>query len=56
MNAMLASGGYRWTIIRVEWRDRYMAALDAASARGDIVPFARFVADAIQTEPPAPSP
>ncbi len=53
MNAMLASGGYPWTIIRVEWRDRYMAALDAASARGDIGPFAQFLADAIDADPPA---
>lgn len=53
MNTMLASGGYPWTVIRVEWRDRYMAALDAASARGDIVPFAQFIADAIQADPPA---
>lgn len=48
MNAMLASGGYPWTIIRVDWRDRYMSALDAASTRGDIGPFARFLADAMQ--------
>jgi hypothetical protein len=53
MNAMLASGGYPWTIIRVDWRDRYIAALDAASARGEIAPFARFLADAVQAEPPA---
>jgi hypothetical protein len=53
MNAMLASGGYPWTIIRVDWRDRYMAALDAASARGEIAPFAHFLADAVQAEPPA---
>ena len=52
MNAMLSSGGYPWTIIRVDWRDRYMAALDAASARGDINPFAEFLADAVQTGPP----
>ena len=53
MNAMLASGGYPWTIIRVDWRDRYMAALDAASARGAIGPFAQLLADAVQAEPPA---
>lgn len=56
MNAMLASGGYPWTIIRVEWRDRYMAALDAASARVDIGPFAQFLADAVQAEPPKAAP
>ena len=56
MNAMLASGGYPWTIIRVDWRDRYMAALDAASGRGDIGPFAEFVAAAVQAEAPAAPP
>ncbi len=47
MNAMMASGGYPWTIVRVEWRDEYMAVLDAASARGDIVPLTRFLARAL---------
>ncbi len=49
MNAMLASGGYPWTIIRVEERSGYLAALDAASAGGDIAPFARFVAHEMET-------
>jgi hypothetical protein len=52
MNAMMASGGYPWTIIRVDWRDGYMAALDAASARGDIGPFAQLLADAVQGTAP----
>lgn len=56
MNAMLASGGYPWTIIRVDWRDRYMAALDLASARGDIGPFAQFLAEALKVESPAAPP
>ncbi|TPW12103.1 MAG: filamentation induced by cAMP protein Fic [Halothiobacillaceae bacterium] len=45
MNAMLASGGYRWTVIRSDkpQRDRYMAALDIASAKHDIRPFVEFV-------------
>lgn len=43
MNAMLASGGFSWTIIPVERRKEYMAALDAASFGGDIRPFAAFV-------------
>jgi hypothetical protein len=55
MNAMLASGGYPWTIIRVDWRDRYMAALDAASARSDIGQFAQLLADAVQGKAPAPA-
>ncbi len=44
MNVMLASGGYPWTIIRVEDRDGYLAALEAASIEMDIAPFAGFVA------------
>lgn len=42
--AMLASGGYPWTVIRVEDRDVYLAALEGASIDQDIGPFARFVA------------
>ncbi|HEV3413891.1 MAG TPA: Fic family protein [Puia sp.] len=42
MNAMLASGGYPWTIIPVERRDEYMRALEKASVGNDIEPFARF--------------
>jgi hypothetical protein len=55
MNAMLASGGYPWTIIRVDWRDRYLAALDAGGARSDIGPFARLLAEAVQAKPPSPA-
>ncbi len=43
MNVMLASGGYPWTVVPVERRDDYMAALEKASAEGNIVPFARFL-------------
>ena len=42
MNAMLASGGYPWTIIRVNDRASYMAALETASVESNIEPFARF--------------
>lgn len=44
MNVMLASGGYPWTIIRVQDRDDYLAALESASVDQDIEPFAQFVA------------
>ena len=47
MNAMLASGGYPWTVIRVEDRDAYLAALESASVGTDIRPFARFVAERV---------
>ena len=48
MNAMLASGGYPWTVIRVEDRDAYLAALDRASIDADIAPFTSFIADRVQ--------
>lgn len=47
MNAMMASGGYDWTVIRIERRDEYMAALNAASSEGDIGPFASFIASSM---------
>jgi Fic family protein len=43
MNVMMASGGYPWTIIPVERRDDYMAALEAASVGQEIRPFAEFI-------------
>ena len=51
MNAMLASGGYPWTVIRVEDRDAYLASLESASVDHDIAPFAQFVADRIARSP-----
>jgi len=52
MNAMLASGGYRWTVIRSDKarRDRYMTALDVASSRHDISAFAEFVAEEMSVD------
>jgi len=48
MNAMLASGGYPWTVIRVEDRDPYLSALDKASIEMDIAPFTAFVAERVR--------
>ena len=45
MNAMLASGGYPWTVIRVEDRDAYLNALDSASIDADIRAFATLVGE-----------
>ncbi len=42
-NVMLASGGYSWTVIPVNHRDNYMAALEQASVNGDITAFAQFL-------------
>jgi Fic family protein len=48
MNAMLASGGYPWMVIRVEDRTEYLAALDGASIDLDIAPFAEFIAERVR--------
>jgi Fic family protein len=47
MNAMLASGGFPWTVVRVEDRKRYLGALDRASIDSNIAPFARFLAERV---------
>ncbi len=44
MNVMLASGGYPWTVVPLEERDIYMAALEEASVNQNIVPFTDFLA------------
>ena len=48
MNVFLASGGYPWTVIRVEYREAYMAALETASVADDPSAFARFVAEQVR--------
>jgi Fic family protein len=48
MNVMLASGGYPWTVIRVEDRDAYLATLDRASIDMDTKSFAGFVAQRVK--------
>lgn len=48
MNLMLASGGYPWTVIPVDGRSSYMAALESASVEENIVPFADFLADLVR--------
>jgi len=48
MNAMLASGGYPWTVIRVRDRNPYLGALDRASIDMDIKPFTTFVAERVK--------
>jgi Fic family protein len=48
MNVMLASGGYPWTVIPLETRNDYMAALEEASVRKNIEPFSKFLAELVQ--------
>jgi hypothetical protein len=45
---MLASGGYPWTVIRVEDRTAYMKVLESASVEMNIVPFATFIAERVK--------
>ena len=51
MNAMLAGGGYPWTVIPVERRDEYMQALEQASVHQDIEPFTEFLASLVEVLP-----
>jgi hypothetical protein len=48
MNAMLASGGYPWTVVHVEDRGEYLAALDRASIDLDITSFSEFLAACVR--------
>jgi hypothetical protein len=48
MNVMLAAGGYPWTVVPLERRDAYMAALEQASVGQNIVPFADFLAQLVK--------
>lgn len=50
MNTMLSSGGYPWTVVPVEKRDEYMAALESASVEQDIRPFARLLGGLVTAE------
>ena len=48
MNAMLASGGYPWTVIRVEDRTSYLNSLESASVEGNMSSrFAKFIAERV---------
>jgi len=48
MNAMLASGGYPWTVVRVDDRAAYLAGLESASVSMDVQPFALFLAERVR--------
>lgn len=52
MNLMLASGGYRWTIIRSDRtrRGQYMQALEQASVHDNIIPFTEFIGEEMAVE------
>lgn len=48
LNAMLASGGYPWTIVPLEKRKEYMEALEKASVSGDISDFTKLIAGLVR--------
>jgi len=48
MNVLLASGGYPWTVIRVEDRADYLHALDRASIDLNLQTFASFIAERVR--------
>jgi len=50
MNVMLASGGYPWTVVSLNRRDSYMAALERASVDQDISSFVDFLAELVDSE------
>lgn len=45
MNAMFASGGFPWTVVRVEDRSTYLGSLEQASVLMNVKPFAEFIAE-----------
>lgn len=47
MNVMLASGGYPWTVIPVQRRNDYMAALEQASVQQDISAFSKLLGELV---------
>ncbi len=51
MNAMMASGGYPWTVIPIERRNSYMVALEKASTEQDISAFTHFLAELMPFSP-----
>lgn len=55
-NAMLVTGGYVWTIVPLEQRKPYMAALEQASSYGNIQPLARFFAGLLRDQSATPLP
>ena len=48
MIALLASGDYPWTAIRVDDRDACLASLERASVNHDMEPFARFLTERVE--------
>lgn len=43
MNALLASGGYPWTVIRVSNRTKYISILERTHGQFDMTEFTNFI-------------
>ncbi len=54
MNFMLSTGGYPWTIVTVQSRSAYLAALEQASTHQNIEPFASLICELIATQANTP--
>lgn len=54
MNFMLTTGGYPWTIVTVQSRSAYLAALEQASTYRNIQPFADLICTLIETQAAQP--
>ncbi len=50
MNEILATNGYNWIIVPFNQKDEYFSALDTASAKDDILPFAKFITSLMSVE------
>jgi hypothetical protein len=50
MNVMLAAGGYPWTVIPLEKREDYMAALENAGVNQNITPFTEFLRGIVELQ------
>lgn len=50
MNAMLASGGYPWTVVPLERRNDYMAGLEQARTEKNVVPFTHLIRSLVESE------
>ncbi|MBC7533159.1 MAG: Fic family protein [Oligoflexus sp.] len=50
MNACLVTAGLPWTVIKLDKKREYFAALETAHSGGTILPFARFISNQIQSQ------
>ncbi len=55
MNLCLVTAGYRWTVVRNDRKPEYLDALEAASTKGEITPFAHFLREEMSVKWPKSS-